>query len=263
MLKRTFSVTVIVIYDMLVKNLLFWRLDGYPLMHAVSRDFLTDSVFSRIIILVLNLTHRTSMRYTMKLKPLHDWAVIVPSEAASRTAGGLYIPDSAKEKPEEGVVEAIGPGAYEEKKRGKKKEEKKDRKFIPTTVKPGDRVLYERYAGQTYTIDNEERVLVRERDILGLIDRPLQIPAATTPRSTTAIMERPAPSPVMKMQQKKVSGKTVKKKAKKAAKAPVKKAVKKKTAGKIVKKAATKSAKRSAKPAKARKSKVKKTGKKK
>jgi chaperonin GroES len=204
------------------------------------------------------------MRYTMRLKPLHDWAVIVPSEAESRTAGGLYIPDSAKEKPEEGVVEAIGPGAYEEKKRGKKKEEKKERKFVPTIVKPGDRVLYERYAGQTYTIGNEERVLVRERDILGLIDRPLQIPAATTSRSITAIMERPAPSPMMNVQQKKVSGKTVKKKAKKTAKASAKKAVKKKTARKTVKKAIIKkSAKRAAKPAKARKTKVKKTGKKK
>jgi len=200
----------------------------------------------------------------MKLKPLHDWAVIVPSEAESRTTGGLYIPDSAKEKPEEGVVEAIGPGAYEEEKRGKKKDEKKERKFVPTIVKPGDRVLYERYAGQTYKIDNEERILVRERDILGHIERPLQIPAVTTSRSTTAIMERPAPLPLMNVRQTNVSGKAVKKKAKKAAaKAPVKKAAKKKTAGKTVKKAATKSAKRAAKPAKARSSKIKKARKKK
>jgi chaperonin GroES len=199
----------------------------------------------------------------MKLKPLHDWAVIVPSEAESRTAGGLYIPDSAKEKPEEGVVEAIGPGAYEEEKRGKKKDEKKERKFVPTIVKPGDRVLYERYAGQTYKIGNEERILVRERDILGLIDRPLQIPAVTTTRSETAIMKR-SPSPLMNVRQKKTSSaRTVKKKAKKAAKAPVKKAVKKKTAKKTVKKAATKSVKKTAKPAKARSSKVKKSGKKK
>ncbi len=199
----------------------------------------------------------------MKLKPLHDWAMIVPSEAESRTAGGLYIPDSAKEKPEEGVVEAVGPGAYEEEKRGKKKDEKKERKFVPTIVKPGDRVLYERYAGHTYKIDTEERILVRERNILGLIERPLQIPAVTTTRSTTAIMEHPAPSPLVNVQQKKASAGTVKKKAKKtAAKAPVKKAVKKKAA-KTVKKAATKSAKRAAKPAKARSPKVKKAGKKK
>jgi chaperonin GroES len=190
----------------------------------------------------------------MKLKPLHDWAVILPSEAEARTAGGLYIPDTAREKPEEGVVEAIGPGAYEEEKRvRKKKEEKKERKFIPTTVRPGDRVLYERYAGQTYKINNEERILVRERDILGHIERPLQIPAVTTSRSTTAIMERPVSSPVMNVQQTKEPDKTVKAKAKKTpAKAPAQKAAKKKTARKTVKKAAKKAVSRSKKTSKAK-----------
>ena len=67
----------------------------------------------------------------MKLKPMNDWAVIRPSDAAKKTAGGLYIPDSAKEKPQEGVVEAIGPGAYEEEKYGKKKTEKKNGSSSP------------------------------------------------------------------------------------------------------------------------------------
>ncbi len=105
----------------------------------------------------------------MKLRPLHDWAVIRPSEAEVRTAGGLYIPDTARDKPHEGVVEAIGPGAYEQEKFGKKKKEGEERKFIPTTVKPGDRVLYQSYAGEAYVVDNEERLLVRERDILGIL----------------------------------------------------------------------------------------------
>jgi chaperonin GroES len=130
----------------------------------------------------------------MKLKPMNDWAVVRPTDAAEKTAGGLYIPDSAKEKPQEGVVEAIGPGAIEEEKFGKKKTEKKDRKFIPTTVKPGELVLYERYAGQTYTIDNEDLVLVRERDILGILSgearKPLQIPASTFTKGTTAIVKK-------------------------------------------------------------------------
>jgi len=131
----------------------------------------------------------------MKLKPMNDWAVIRPSDAAEKTAGGLYIPDSAKEKPQEGIVEAIGPGAFEEEKYGKKKKiEKKDRKFIPTTVKPGDVVLYERYAGQTYTINNEDLVLVRERDILGTLSgadrKPLQIPASTSAKGTTALVKK-------------------------------------------------------------------------
>ena len=109
----------------------------------------------------------------MKLKPLHDWAVIRPSAADERTAGGLHIPDTAKQKPEQGVVESIGPGAYEQEKYGKKKKEQKERKFIPTTVKPGDHVLFERYAGQTYDTGAEELILVRERDILGLLPEGL------------------------------------------------------------------------------------------
>jgi chaperonin GroES len=134
---------------------------------------------------------------------------------AERTAGGLYIPDSAKEKPQQGTVEAIGPGAFEEEKHGKKKIEKKDRKFIPTTVKPGDVVLYERYAGQTYTIDNEDLVLVRERDILGTLSgagsKPVQIPASTSAKGTTALVKK-APAPLTK--KKEAAGtKTGKKKA--------------------------------------------------
>jgi chaperonin GroES len=129
----------------------------------------------------------------MKLKPMNDWTVIRPSDAAEKTAGGLYIPDSAKEKPQEGVVEAIGPGAYEEEKFGKKKDEKKKRKFIPTSVKPGDLVLYERYAGQTYAIEGEDLVLVRERDVLGILSgdgrKPLQISSTTSAKGTTAIVK--------------------------------------------------------------------------
>lgn len=130
----------------------------------------------------------------MKLKPMNDWAVVRPTDAAEKTAGGLYIPDTAKEKPHEGVVEAIGPGAYEEEQYGKKKIEKKDRAFIPSTVKPGDRVLYERHAGKTYTIDNEDLVLVRERDILGILSgegrTPLQLPASTSSKGTTALVKK-------------------------------------------------------------------------
>ena len=69
----------------------------------------------------------------MKLKPLNDWAVIRPTDAAEKTAGGLYIPDSAKEKPQEGVVEAIGPGALEEEKR-------KERSTVHPDERKGRRV---------------------------------------------------------------------------------------------------------------------------
>jgi len=195
----------------------------------------------------------------MKLKPLHDWAVIVPAEAAARTAGGLFIPDTVREKPEEGIVEAIGPGALEEEKHGRKKEEKKERKFIPTVVKPGDRVLFERYAGQIYKVGDAERILVRERDILGLLDRPARIPAVTSSPSATAIMERPA-APVMKRPEA-AKGSPIAKKpaAAKAKKGTAKKALKK-AAKKAVKKATKKSAPKTVKTAK---KKAKKTGKKK
>ena len=127
----------------------------------------------------------------MKLRPLQDWAVLVPAEAMERTAGGLFIPDSAKEKPREGMVEAVGPGALEEEKTGRKKKEGEERKFGPTVVKPGDRVLYETWAGQTITIGNEERVLVREGSILGLIDRPAAVPA--TRPSALPVEQKAAP----------------------------------------------------------------------
>jgi chaperonin GroES len=108
-------------------------------------------------------------RIEMKLQPLNDWAVIKPAAAEEKSAGGIIIPDTAQEKPQEGVVEAIGPGAYEEEKSEDKKKDKKERQFVPTSVKPGERVLYQRYAGTTYTIGAEELVLVREKDILGIL----------------------------------------------------------------------------------------------
>ena len=187
----------------------------------------------------------------MKLKPLQDWAVIVPA-ATERTAGGLYIPDTAKEKPEEGVVEAIGPGALEEEKHEKKKEEKKERKFIPSTVKPGDRVLFERWSAQVYTIDNQEKILVRERNILGLLERPPEIPAVTSSSSSTAIAPRPVPPPLMKKQNATVKTRVEKKETKPAAKAVKKKAAKK-AAKKAVKKAAPKPKKASSKKSKGKK----------
>jgi chaperonin GroES len=150
----------------------------------------------------------------MKLKPMNDWAVIRPSDARQRTAGGLYIPDSAKEKPQEGVVEAIGPGAYEVEKFGKKKAEDKKRKYIPTTVKPGDMVLYERYAGQTYTIEGEDLVLVRERDILGILsgsgEKPHQVPASTSVKAASLPVKKA--SGVAKKGKKPLAKKTGKKK---------------------------------------------------
>jgi chaperonin GroES len=204
-------------------------------------------------------------RKTMKVKPLHDWAVIRPSESAEKTAGGLFIPDTAKDKPQEGLVEAIGPGALEEEeKRHKKKGEKKERRFIPTAVKPGDRVVYGRYAGETYTIDGEERVLVRERDILGILPAPLQIPAATASAGKTALMKSVAQAPAgrLKAAKKTAAKKTdVKTVAKKTAVKKTKKAEKKATNKPVAKKKTT-AAKSSKTTVTKRSAKGKKAGKK-
>jgi chaperonin GroES len=200
----------------------------------------------------------------MNITPLHDWAVIRPSSADEISAGGIIIPDTAKEKPHEGVVEAIGPGAFEEEKYGKKKIEKKDRRFIPTTVKPGDTVLYEQFAGQTYAIDGKERVLVRERNILGILPErhprqaPLQIPARTTASGSTTLM--PVAKPVSlkrRASKKKASKKAVKKAVKRKTAKPAKRAAKK-----AVKKSDKKTAKFSTKPAKVRKASARKSAKK-
>lgn len=206
----------------------------------------------------------------MKLIPLHDWAVIKPSLAEDVSAGGLYLPDTAKEKPAQGVVEAIGPGALEEEGYGKKKKDLKDRKFITTSVKPGDYVLYEQYAGQTYKVGDEDRVLVRERNILGMLPggapkanpapKPLQLSAATSGSRSTDIVPaggtRAITTPGKKdlatlstplrkpaKPKKKAAKKAVKKAAKKKAAAPAKKAVKKSAPAK-------KKAVKKAKPAK-------------
>ena len=105
----------------------------------------------------------------MGLQPLQDWALIEPSEAKGTTAGGLFIPDTAKEKPVEGKVLAVGKGRWEtpEQKPGRKPKKKGEKVFNPTSLKPGDQVLYEQYGTTKIDLDGKELVLVRESDVLG------------------------------------------------------------------------------------------------
>lgn len=96
----------------------------------------------------------------MKLQPLGDRVVILPSEdAESRTAGGLVIPDTAKEKPQIGEVIAIGPGARDE-----------DGDRIPMDVSVGDRVLYSKFAGTEVKLDVDEYLVLSERDLLAIVN---------------------------------------------------------------------------------------------
>jgi chaperonin GroES len=111
----------------------------------------------------------------MRLQPLQDWVLIEPSNAKDKTVGGLFIPDTAKEKPVEGTVLAVGKGRWEmpEKKSGsrsKKKQEKEKKIFKPTVLKPGDHVLFEKYGSTEVELDGKELVLVRELDVLGVFE---------------------------------------------------------------------------------------------
>ena len=105
----------------------------------------------------------------MRIQPLQDWVLIDPSEAKEKTAGGVFIPDTAKEKPVEGKVLAVGKGRWEtpEKKWGSKPKGKEEKVFKPTVLKPGDQVLYEKYGTTKVDLDGKELVLVRESDVLG------------------------------------------------------------------------------------------------
>jgi len=95
------------------------------------------------------------------IKPLHDRVIVRRIEdSADKTAGGLYIPDSAKEKPLEGEVIAAGAGKYKE-----------DGSRQPLDVKAGDRVLFGKYSGSEIKIDGEEVLIMREDEILGIIER--------------------------------------------------------------------------------------------
>jgi chaperonin GroES len=92
-------------------------------------------------------------------RPLHDRVLVRRVEAEERTRGGIIIPDTAKEKPIEGEVLAVGPGARDE-----------TGKIVPLDVKAGDRVLFGKWAGTEVVIDGEERIIMKESDIFGIVE---------------------------------------------------------------------------------------------
>lgn len=95
----------------------------------------------------------------LKLKPLGDRLVVEPMEQEEKTASGIILPETAKEKPQEGKVLAAGPG---------RRDEKGER--IPMDVKEGDRVLYAKYAGTEVKMDDKKLLILKESDILALVD---------------------------------------------------------------------------------------------
>jgi chaperonin GroES len=96
----------------------------------------------------------------MKFRPLHDRVVIRRIEGEDKTKGGILIPDTVKEKPQEGEVVAVGPGARDE-----------SGKLIALEVKAGDRVLFGKWSGSEVKIDGEDLLIMKESDILGVVER--------------------------------------------------------------------------------------------
>jgi chaperonin GroES len=94
----------------------------------------------------------------MKFRPLHDRVVVERIESEEKTKGGIIIPDTAKEKPQEGKVVAVGPGARDD-----------AGKLVPLDVKSGDRVLFGKWSGTEVKIDGKELLIMKESDIMGVV----------------------------------------------------------------------------------------------
>jgi chaperonin GroES len=99
----------------------------------------------------------TATKSKVKIQPLGDRVVIRPLEEAEQMRGGLYIPDTAKEKPQQGEIVAVGPGRFEKTER------------VPMELKVGQRVLYGKYSGTEVTIEDEEYLIIKESDVLAVI----------------------------------------------------------------------------------------------
>ncbi len=100
----------------------------------------------------------TKSKTKIKVHPLGDRVVVQPVEDAEEMRGGLYIPDTAKEKPQQGEIVAVGPGRYEKGER------------VPMELKVGQRVLYGKYSGTEVTIDGQEYLIVKESDVLAVVE---------------------------------------------------------------------------------------------
>ncbi len=96
----------------------------------------------------------------MKFRPLHDRVVVKRVEQETKSAGGIIIPDTAAEKPQQGEITAVGPGARDE-----------SGKLVPLDVKKGDRVLFGKWSGTEVKIDGQELLIMKESDIMGVLDK--------------------------------------------------------------------------------------------
>src|SRR6185369_15124711 len=141
----------------------FWhsRLDtarGLPKSPAESASF------TRVALSICHSWLGQQWRLKMKFRPLHDRVVVRRIDAEEKTAGGIIIPDSAKEKPSQGEITAVGPGGRDE-----------AGKLIPIDLKVGDRVLFGKWSGTEVKIDGQELLIMKESDIMGVLT---DVPAA-------------------------------------------------------------------------------------
>jgi chaperonin GroES len=103
----------------------------------------------------------------MAFRPLHDRVLVRRLEADEKTAGGIIIPDTAKEKPQEGEVIAVGPGARDE-----------SGKLTPLDVKVGDRILFGKWSGTEIKLDGEDLIIMKESDVMGVIEQTAELKKA-------------------------------------------------------------------------------------
>jgi len=103
------------------------------------------------------LTKSTKSKMKIKIQPLADRVVVRPLEDTEQMRGGLYIPDTAKEKPQQGEIIAVGPGRFEKSER------------VPMELRVGQKVLYAKYSGAEVTLDDEEVLIIKESDVLAVI----------------------------------------------------------------------------------------------
>lgn len=96
----------------------------------------------------------------MKFRPLHDRVVVKRADPVTKTAGGIYVPETASEKPQEGEVVAVGTGTRDE-----------TGKIVPLDVKAGDRIVFSKWSGTEITVDGQELLVMKESDIIGVLDK--------------------------------------------------------------------------------------------
>src|ERR1051325_6597951 len=119
----------------------------------------SQALFNPWVPFNLNLNHHLWRYLSMNIRPLYDRIVVKRIEEQEQKVGGLFIPDSAKEKPQEGEVVAVGKGKRLE-----------DGKVIPLDVQVGDRILFGKYSGSDIKLDQDEFLIMREDEVLGILD---------------------------------------------------------------------------------------------